>query len=57
MCALYIGFFGGFVIDVILLDVVLKLVRTHSILGQAPAVLACGVIGGWIGVKRGRSTT
>ncbi len=48
ICVLYIGFFGGFLIDVILLDVALKLVRTHSILGQAPAVIASGIVGGWL---------
>jgi hypothetical protein len=56
ICALYIGFFGGFLIDVILLDVVLKLVRTHSILGQASAVIAYGVIGGGVGARWKRST-
>ena len=51
IAALYIGFFGGFLIDVVLLDLVLKLVRTHSILGQAPAVILCGVIGGIVFAK------
>ena len=51
ICALYIGFFGGFLIDVILLDVALKLVRTHSILGQAPAVVASGIVGGWLAAR------
>jgi hypothetical protein len=51
ICVLYIGFFGGFLIDVILLDVALKLVRTHSILGQAPAVIASGIAGGWLGAR------
>ena len=49
--ALYIGFFGGFLIDVVLLDIVFKLVRTHSILGQAPAAVASGVVGGWLGAR------
>jgi hypothetical protein len=51
MGVLYIGFFGGFLIDVVLLDVALKLVRTHSILGQAPAVIASGVVGGLLGAR------
>ncbi len=53
--ALYIGFVGGLLIDVVLLDKVLGLVKTHSILSQAPIVLACGVIGGMI-VARQRAT-
>ncbi len=44
--ALYLGFFGGFLIDIVLMDKVLNLARTHSILSQAPAVLACGLVGG-----------
>lgn len=52
---LYAGFFGGFLIDVILLDVILGVVQSHSILSQAPAVLICGVIGG-VGVNRWAST-
>ncbi len=48
ICVLYIGFFGGFLIDVILLDVALRLVRTHSILGQAPVVITSGIVGGWL---------
>jgi hypothetical protein len=44
--ALYIGFFGGFVIDLMVLDKLLGWVHTHSILTQAPAVIVCGVIGG-----------
>jgi hypothetical protein len=46
---LYIGFFGGFVIDVVVMDLLLGLVHTHSILTQAPAVIVCGIVGG-IGV-------
>ena len=49
--ALYIGFFGGFIIDVVLIDEVLKLVRTHSIVSQAPAVLACGIVGGIVAAR------
>ena len=55
--ALYIGFFGGFLIDVILLDVVFKLIRTQSVLGQAPAVIVSGVIGGWLGARLGHTET
>ncbi|MBI5565158.1 MAG: hypothetical protein HY870_09690 [Chloroflexi bacterium] len=50
--ALYTGFFGGFFIDVVLMDKVLNLTRTHSILSQAPAVLACGLIGGIVVARR-----
>ena len=50
--ALYIGFVGGLLIDVVLLDKVLGLVHSHSILSQAPSVLACGVIGGMIAARR-----
>ena len=54
VCAAYIGFFGGFLVDVILRDVILGVVKTHSILGQAPAVIVCGVIGGLLGGWLGR---
>jgi len=54
VCVAYVGFFGGFLVDVILLDVILGWVKTHSILGQAPAVIACGVVGGLLGGWRGR---
>jgi len=53
--ALYIGFFGGFLIDVVLLDIVFKLVRTRSILGQVPAAVASGVVGGWLGARLKRA--
>ena len=52
--ALYAGFFGGFLIDVLLLDVVLGLVETHSVLSQAPWVILCGVVGGWVGIQAAR---
>jgi hypothetical protein len=51
---LYAGFFGGFLIDVILLDEILGLVHSHSILSQAPAVMVCGITGG-VMVARWRS--
>jgi hypothetical protein len=57
ICVLYIGFFGGFLIDMILLDKAWKLVRTHSILGQAPAVIVSGVVGGWLGARLWRQDT
>lgn len=44
--ALYAGFFGGFLVDVILLDLLLGIFKTRSILSQAPAVLVCGILGG-----------
>ena len=46
MAAVYIGFFGGFLVDVVLLDLVLKLVQSHTVLSQAPAVLLCAAAGG-----------
>ena len=51
ICVLYIGFFGGFLIDVVLLDVALKLFPTHTILNQAPAVIASGIAGGWLAAR------
>jgi hypothetical protein len=46
MGALYAGFFGGFLIDVILLDILLGWVQTRSLLTQAPIVIVCGIAGG-----------
>ena len=51
--ALVIGFFGGFLIDVVLLDLALRIVTSHSILSQAPAVIVCGVLGGWLAARLG----
>jgi hypothetical protein len=50
--ALYAGFFGGFLVDVVLLDLLLGVVKSHSILSQAPAVLGCGVLGGIVAARR-----
>jgi hypothetical protein len=56
--ALYFGFFGGLFIDVILLDMVLKLVRTHTILSEAPAVLFCGIgVGAVMTLWKGKSAS
>jgi len=52
LAALYCGFFGGFLIDVVLLDRVLGLVRVHSIQGQAPWVIAGACLGGWRARRR-----
>lgn len=49
--ALYIGFFGGFLIDAIILDKMLGWMPVHTILNQAPATIICGAVGG-IGVAR-----
>jgi hypothetical protein len=59
--ALYIGFFGGFLINVIVLDKVLGWIQTNSILNQAPAVFICGAIGGfsvaqWVSRKKRHAT-
>ena len=51
ICALYIGFFGGFLIDVVLLDMVLNLFQPHTILNQSPAVIAGGIVGGWLAAR------
>jgi hypothetical protein len=48
---LYLGFFGGFLIDVVILDLIAGWVQQHGILSQAPAVFACGVVG-WLLGKR-----
>lgn len=55
--ALTIGFVGGLLIDVILLDKILGVVKTHSILSQAPIVLACGLIGGIMVARQRRAMT
>ncbi|MGB7540248.1 MAG: hypothetical protein WBM17_17030 [Anaerolineales bacterium] len=44
--ALYFGFFGGFFVDVIIMDKIMGWMRTHSILTQATAVILCGIAGG-----------
>jgi hypothetical protein len=49
---LFIGFFGGFVIDVLLLGLVYGTNHPHTILTQAPWVIGCGVLGGWVSARR-----
>jgi hypothetical protein len=49
--ALYAGFFGGFLVDFILLRVLFHQSQYQTIPGQAPAILFCGVIGGWIAAR------
>lgn len=49
---LFIGFFGGFFIDVLLLWLVYGTHRPHTILTQAPWVIACGVLGGLVSNHR-----
>jgi hypothetical protein len=51
---LFIGFFGGFVIDVLLLGLVYGANRSHTILTQAPWVVACGVLGGIVSARRAK---
>lgn len=51
--ALYAGFFGGFIIDIVMFELLFKVVQTHSVLSQAPAVIVCGVLGGWLAARRG----
>jgi len=52
LSVLFIGFFGGFVIDVLLLGLVYGANRPHTILTNAPCVIACGVLGGWASARR-----
>jgi hypothetical protein len=52
--ALFAGFLGGFLIDAVLLDLVLGLVKEHSILSQAPCVLISGALGGFLGARLGQ---
>jgi len=49
--ALYAAFFGGFLMDFILLNVLSHQGSFQTIPGQAPAILICGVIGGWIAAR------
>jgi hypothetical protein len=51
MAALYAGFFGGFLVDFILLRALFHPSPFQTIPGQAPAILLCGVIGGWIAAR------
>ncbi len=53
--AMYAGFLGGFLIDVVILDVLTGWVTEHSILQQAPAVVMCGIVGGMVGGRLARS--
>jgi hypothetical protein len=46
LAALYAAFFGGYLLDVMVLDRVLHAGFVHSIPGLAPAVLVCGALGG-----------
>jgi hypothetical protein len=48
---LFFGFFGGFVIDVLLLGLVYGADRPHTILTQAPWVIACGLVYGWASAR------
>jgi hypothetical protein len=45
LAALYTGFIGGFLVSILLLPALLGTARPQTILSQAPAVLACGVLG------------
>jgi hypothetical protein len=50
--ALYAGFFGGFLVDVIALDKLPGWPAAHSILSRAPGVIVCGIIGGLLAPKQ-----
>jgi hypothetical protein len=54
LSVLFIGFFGGFTIDVLMPRLVNGAARPHTILTQAPWVIACGALGGMISVCRAR---
>ncbi len=49
--AYFFFFWSKNIVDVVLMDKVLGLVQAHSIVSQAPAVLACGVIGGIVAAR------
>jgi hypothetical protein len=53
LAALYSGFFGGFLISV-LLPIVLQMAPAQPILSQAPAVILCGALGGLLAAWRSR---
>ncbi len=46
LTALYTGFFGGFLIDIVLLDLSFGVVRQHSVAHQGVLVIVCAVVGG-----------
>jgi hypothetical protein len=46
LAIVYAGFFGGFLVDVLLLDKGLGLASVRSITGQSVAVIICGALGG-----------
>lgn len=50
--ALYAGFFGGLVIDLLVLDRLLGQVAQHSILTQGIWVMLCGLAGGLVFARR-----
>jgi hypothetical protein len=49
--AVYAGFFGGFLVDVVILDLWLGLATTHTILSQAPEVVMLGILGGSLAME------
>jgi hypothetical protein len=53
---LYIGFFGGFVVEVLILGMLLGLVTRHTILSQAPVVVMLGILGGALALEWAKHT-
>jgi hypothetical protein len=54
--ALYVGFFGGFLLDIVLFDRLLGLVRQHTAASQGALVLICAGLGGLAASKVGQAT-
>jgi hypothetical protein len=52
LAAVYTGFFGGFLVSALLAPALLGAAYPQTILGQAPAVLACGILGGALAAWR-----
>jgi hypothetical protein len=51
---LLIGFFGGFLVNAILINVIRRLQQGSLILWLAPGVIMSGIMGGFVGAKIGR---
>jgi len=49
---LLIGFFGGYLMDILLLNIILGSNRPHTVLARAPLVIFCGLLGGLVSARR-----
>jgi hypothetical protein len=54
MAALYAGFFGGSLINLLLMQFDLQVAPTQPILSRAPALILCGALGGLLMAWRSR---